>query len=61
MDILKNLSVNLKATGPAAVICVWCICVVILGIFGSGSLASTAMGLLTFAGGAILSALALRA
>jgi len=58
MEFLKNIVVNLKATGPAAVLSVWVICVTLLGVFGSGEMASSAFGLLAFFGGAILVALA---
>jgi len=58
MEFFKNIAVNLKATGPAAVMCVWVICVTLLGIFGSGPMASSAFGLLAFFGGAVLYALA---
>jgi hypothetical protein len=60
MDILKNLAVNLRATGPAAVIAVWCICVTILGIFGAGEFARTTFTLLGVAGGMVLFILAAR-
>jgi len=60
MDFLKNLSVNLRATGPAAVMCVWVICVTVLGTLGSGPMAERAMSLLAFFGGGVLVALAWR-
>jgi hypothetical protein len=46
MDFLKNIGVNLRATGPAAVIIVYFICITVLGIFGQGILAGAAMVLL---------------
>lgn len=58
MEFLKNIAVNLKATGPAAVMCVWVIGVTLLGIFGSGPMASLALGILSFFGSAVLIALA---
>jgi len=58
MQFLKNIAVNLNATGPATVMSVWVICVTLLGIFGTGTMASTAFGLLGFFGGAVLVALA---
>ena len=58
MEFLKNLAVNLKAAGPAAVLAIWVICVTLLGLFGSGEMASGAFGLLAFFGGAVLFALA---
>lgn len=60
MEFLRNIAVNLKATGPAAVMSVWIICVTLLGIFGSGPFAATAFGLLGFFGGAVLLSLANR-
>jgi hypothetical protein len=58
---LKNLSLNLQATGPAAVLICWCVSVAAVGIFGSGPTASTALGLLAAGGGMILIRLAGRA
>lgn len=53
MDFLRNLFINLKATGPAAVIIAWVIGVTLLGIFGNGDIASRAMSVLNV-GGVIL-------
>jgi len=50
----KNFAINLKATGPAAVIAVWIICVTLLGVFGQGTIADRAMTVLAVAGGMIL-------
>jgi hypothetical protein len=47
MDFLKNLVINLKATGPAAVVCVWLICMTILGL-SSNPTASWRSGLWWF-------------
>lgn len=58
MEFLKNIALNLKATGPAAVLIVWIICVTLLGLFGSGEMASKSFGLLAFFGGAVFFALA---
>ena len=60
MDFLKNILVNLKATGPAAVLCVWCICVTILGVFG-GEHAGQAFTLLSVSAGLMIITLAQRA
>lgn len=60
MDPFKNISVNLKATGPAAVIIVWLVCITLVGLFGEGSLAESALRYLGIAGGIILTSLALR-
>lgn len=58
MEFLKNIALNLKATGPAAVMIVWVICVTLLGLFGSGEMAGKSFGLLAFFGGAVLISLA---
>jgi len=58
MDFLKNIAINLKATGPAAVIIVWLLCITILGLFGDSDTASRSLGLLAFFGGAVLVSLA---
>jgi hypothetical protein len=60
MNFLKNIAVNLKATGPAAVMAVWVISVAALGIFGSGPLAEQAMLVLQIFGGSVLVLLALQ-
>jgi len=60
-DPFKNLSVNLRATGPAAVIIVWIIAVTWIAIFGQGELASRGLTILTVAGGMILFVLAAKA
>jgi len=61
MDFLKNLTINLKATGPAAIIATWILLITAVGLFGSGELANSAMSVLAVAGGMILIALAIRA
>lgn len=54
---LKNLIINLRASGPAAVLIAWLLCITALGLFGSGTLASIALsGLLTL-GVALIAAL----
>ncbi len=58
MDKLQNLVINLKATGPAAVICVWILAVMFLGLYGTGTYASSALSILTIAGTMILITLA---
>ena len=60
MGFLKNIGINLKATGPAAVMIVWIICVTALGLFGTGDMASKSFGLLAFFGGAVLVSLAIK-
>lgn len=54
----RNLVINLKAKGPAAVICVWIIGITALGLFGSSEIAKSALSILAVAGGLILVGLA---
>lgn len=54
MDFLKNLSVSLKATGPAAVLGIWITAIACVGIFGNGPMASTALGILGGIGGLLI-------
>ncbi|WP_333804392.1 hypothetical protein [Sulfurospirillum sp.] len=61
MDFLKNISVNLHATGPATVMTVWCICITLLGLYGDGELANSAIKILSFFGGMVMIALANKA
>lgn len=58
MNFLRNIAVNLRATGPAAVLIAWLACVFFLGLFGSGPLADRAMNILAISGGLILVILA---
>lgn len=60
MDPFKNVSVNIKAAGPAAVIIAWLVCVTVVGLFGEGGLAESALTFLGIAGGIILTSLAMR-
>lgn len=55
---LRNIVINLHARGPAAVIVAWIGAVTALGIWGTGKMASDAMSMLAYAGGAILVTLA---
>ena len=59
MNPFKNLVVNLQATGPAAVMCGWIICLTCFGIFAPDTTAakSASAGLLVF-GGALMAAMA---
>jgi hypothetical protein len=57
MDLLKNISVNLRAAGPAAVACVWLISMVVLGLYGTGPYAGLALGIIAFSGVGIIAAL----
>jgi hypothetical protein len=62
VDLFKNFLRNLDAPGrgPITVLIGWMFCVVALGIFGHGEIASCALGLMGIVGGVILTALALR-
>jgi hypothetical protein len=53
----NNIIVNLHASGPAAVVSIWLICVTVIAIFGQGPNAESAMRILAFAGGALLTSL----
>ncbi|MGP7733593.1 hypothetical protein [Oceanimonas smirnovii] len=57
----KNIVVNIKATGAAAILIVWCISVTLLGLFGQGEMAVRAFNLLAFFGGVTLFALSVKA
>lgn len=57
---LKNIAINLRAHGPAAVIIAWVGGVTVLGLYGDGDLAIRAMNILAVAGGIILVTLAAR-
>jgi hypothetical protein len=57
MDFLKNISINLKATGTSAVLIVWLLCMTAIGLFGSGGLAMVVAGALSGFGAIIIGAL----
>jgi hypothetical protein len=57
MDLLQNLAVNLKATGPAAVVAVWFICLTLISIFGTATAAAFSVGVLCTGGLTVLLAL----
>jgi hypothetical protein len=46
MDFLENFSVKLQAKDLPAVLVAWTVCVALLGLFGNGQLASSALGIL---------------
>jgi len=50
MDFLKNIAINLKATGPAAVIITWIIGITLVGVLGQGEIASKALNALNIVG-----------
>lgn len=57
MNPLKNLILNLQATGPAAAVCVWFITMACVGVFGQGDNASRALGFIGMGGAVVLGAL----
>lgn len=57
MDFLKNISINLKATGASAVLITWLLCITALGLFGSGTLAMFVAGALASIGVILIGAL----
>lgn len=57
LNPFRNLSVSLRATGPAAAIIVWMICFTALGLFG-GESAEFAQGTMAFVGGLLTVSLA---
>ncbi|MBU2835748.1 hypothetical protein HF673_08230 [Acidithiobacillus thiooxidans] len=61
MEFLKNVAVNLNATGPAAVLISLIGGITLLGLFGHGGLASSALSILSLIIGFLGLALAQRA
>ena len=59
MNPFKNLTINLHAAGPAAVVVVWLICLTTLGILGSGPMAQAVVYTLQIFGGALISSMAI--
>jgi hypothetical protein len=57
LDFLKNISINLKATGASAVLVTWLLCVTAIGLFGSGGLAMFVAGALAGFGAIFIGAL----
>ena len=47
MDFLKNVSIKLRATGLVAALIVWLGAVVVVGVFGEGTLGQAALGMLS--------------
>ncbi|WP_155773772.1 hypothetical protein [Methylorubrum extorquens] len=60
MDWLRNITLNLKATGPAAVLCVYLIVVGAVGIYGNGPHTGFVTGMLGVLGLILIGALAQR-
>lgn len=50
MEFLKNIAINLKATGPAAVIIAWILGITAVGVFGQGETAMKALSSLYIVG-----------
>lgn len=48
--MFENIAINLRATGPAAVLITWLLCFTAIALFGTSSLASYAQGALTGVG-----------
>ena len=46
MNFFKNITVNLKAKGPAAVLIVWMICLTMIALFGESRTADSVVGFL---------------
>ena len=58
MNPFKNLTINLHAAGPAAVVAVWLICITTLGLLGSGPMAQGTLYALEIFGGALITSMA---
>lgn len=50
MDFLRNIIINLKATGPSAVLITRLICLTAIGLYGSGTIANFVAGALVSIG-----------
>ena len=57
MDFLKNVSINLRATGPSAVLIAWILGITLLGIFGNKDIAILGITALMIFGGLLISVL----
>ncbi|MBA8915793.1 hypothetical protein [Methylorubrum thiocyanatum] len=60
MDWLKNITLNLHAAGPAAVLCVYLLVVGAVGIFANGPATFSVVGILAMLGPILIGALAQR-
>lgn len=57
---LKNVVLNLQATGLAAIVCVWLVCITLVALFApENSNTQSVLVVLTVFGGAIASSIAL--
>jgi hypothetical protein len=58
---LKNIVLNLQATGPSAVISIWIICLTVLAVFApENGNSKTVLTILTIVGGSLTAGLAFR-
>ncbi|OAH33318.1 hypothetical protein AX289_00205 [Methylorubrum populi] len=60
LEWLKNISLNMRATGPAAVLCVYLLVMGAVGIFGNGPHTGMVTATLSFLGPILIGALAQR-
>jgi hypothetical protein len=60
VEFFRNITLNLNATGRAAVLIVLIMSIAVLGIFGSSTLGAAALGLLAGSGSLIIKALGSR-
>ena len=58
LEYLKNFAVNIRATGPAAVLIALIAGITLLGLFGEGTNSTLALSVLTVISGAIAISLA---
>ena len=58
---LANLAVNLQATGPAAVLIAWMVCLTLLGLYGNSENAGRVITFLGLLGIPLIAALGTRA
>jgi hypothetical protein len=60
LEFMKNIAINLRATGPAAVLISLIAAITLLGVFGDGPLAKSALGVLAVLTGLVAVGLAQR-
>ena len=58
MTFLSNITMNLRARGPAAVLITWIICITLVGLFGSGPVATSVVSVLSLFGIVFITSLA---
>lgn len=59
MNFFSNIALNLRANGPAAVMCTWIVAFTLLALLGHGELAGRALTVLTIVGGMIFASFGL--